>query len=556
MVARWHQNPVIRWLSLGAFALALAVMLFHFSVYVGYAINLMQFPFDYDQGEGFELVDVMMFSQGRFPYQNTETYPFYSSNYPPLFHIFPVPLMWIFGPGYWYGRLLAFVGSLITASLISYAVWRESRHMLLSILSGLAFLASNTVYHIGPLFRQHLTMVLFETAAIIVLANAVTVMERRKCWWQLSLGLGFIIAAGYTKQLAALTAIAALIFLFIRNPRRAILGGTGFAVVGLAIFVWLTFATNGQWWTQAIAANVNEFYPQQAVGLFRLWFDLHRMLIIPAMLLIIYQLYFERLSIYAIWFVVTLANGVASGAWGAGDSYFATTIAAMCILSGVFFARILQAQWDFPGDNPYSRIFLALKPLAPTIVAASAILIPAAYMLYGWDTLKMPTNIPVYRQIATALNLEPNAPSKAEVKTFYDSAGRIAGGYADIGHFTTQADIDAGWSLVEKIKAADKPVISEDAAFSIQAGADVITNPTQLRNLWLNGLYDGSELINMILNQEFAFIIFRAQFYPLPVLDAIGAAYELSESETIRMNGFTYTIYRPKTDYLRDETSP
>src|SRR5690554_2449943 len=77
---------------------ALFILVGYFIVYVVYAVNLMQFPFDYDQGEGFELVDTIMFSRGQWPYQDTEVYPFYSSNYPPLFHIMAAPFAWIFGP--------------------------------------------------------------------------------------------------------------------------------------------------------------------------------------------------------------------------------------------------------------------------------------------------------------------------------------------------------------------------------------------------------------------------------------------------------------------------
>ena len=40
-----------------------------------------------------------MFSQGRFPYQDTNVYPFYSSNYPPLFHVIAAPFVWLFGDG-------------------------------------------------------------------------------------------------------------------------------------------------------------------------------------------------------------------------------------------------------------------------------------------------------------------------------------------------------------------------------------------------------------------------------------------------------------------------
>src|SRR6476659_7202281 len=107
--------PIHR-LLLGA---ALLILLFSFAVYVVYALNLMAFPFDYDQGEGFELVDTIMFSQGRFPYQDTNVFPFYSSNYPPLFHVIAAPFVWVFGNAYWYGRLLGFLGTLITAAAIA-----------------------------------------------------------------------------------------------------------------------------------------------------------------------------------------------------------------------------------------------------------------------------------------------------------------------------------------------------------------------------------------------------------------------------------------------------
>lgn len=547
------QNTSLKRVSIVLFGLALAVLLFHFSVYVTYAVNLIQFPFDYDQGEGFELVDVMLFSEGRFPYQDAEVYPFYSSNYPPLFHILPIPFMWVFGPAYWYGRLLGFLGTLITASIIGWAVYRAYPRPAIAILSGLAFLGSNTVYHIGPLFRQHISMVLFETAAIVVLSHAVSVENPRRRWLQIALGMGLIIIAGYTKQLAALTAIAAIIFLVIRNPRRGIISTAAFTTVGMAIFVWLYIGSDGQWWIQAIAANVNEYYPQQTTGLFRQWWRLHHLLIIPSVLWVVYELYYDRLSAYSIWFVVSLVNGIASGTWGAGDSYFSTTIAATAILSGLFFARTISGGWHFEADNYLSRPFLALRRFAPLVSASGLLVIPLMYIGYGADTLKMPTNVPVYREIATWLNLTPNAPLNSANKTFYDSAGRITGGYADIGHLTTQADIDAGWQLVEMIREADRPVITEDAAFNILAGREVITNPTQLRNLYLNGLYDGSELVEMVNNREFAFIVYRAQFYPYNMLEAVAANYEEDVDAAVYMNGFKYIIMRPKTDSPNEE---
>jgi hypothetical protein len=524
--------------------LAFVLLAFQFVVYVVYAANLMRFPFDYDQGEGFELVDTIMFSRGQFPYQDTNVYPFYSSNYPPLFHVIAAPFVWVFGPAYWYGRLLGFLGTLVTASAIAFAVYREGRHRWIALLSGLAFLASNTVYHIGPLFRQHMTMVMFETLSVVVLAHANEIEDTSKRRRMIALGFALVLAAGYTKQLAYATAIAVGVFMFIRQPRRAVMWGAAIAVIGAAIFIWMNVATHGQWWLQTIVANVNDYIPDQTIGLFRLWFSLHGFLLIPAVLYALYELYFDRISVYTIWFAATIVNSVLSGKWGAGDSYFATAIAALCILSGIFASRSLNRSWQFPNNYVRRLLIDPFRRFSPQIALAGFILIPLLYLGYGRAVLHMPTEGAVFDTIAQVFNIRPNAQGGT-----YDSAGRIAGGYADLGHLTTQADIDAGWRIVDLVKSTDKPVLSEDAAFNLLAGKDVITNPTQLLNLAnaRGKLFDDRGLIGMIHQQAFGLVIFRAQFYPLRVLQAIGQAYK--QDRIIHMNGFDYILLRPNPDW-------
>ena len=134
---------------------------------------------------------------------------------------------------------------------------------------------------------------------------------------RLAIGLGLLTAGGYTKQLAAFSAIAALGFLFIRQPRRAVVWGIGFALVGAGIFALITLGTNGHWWTQTIVANVKDFYPDQALGLFRLWLRLHKWLLIPAGLMVFYEFYFDRISIYSLWLITTVVfNAMSAGTWG------------------------------------------------------------------------------------------------------------------------------------------------------------------------------------------------------------------------------------------------
>jgi len=531
-----------RWLTLAFRALmvvAIGLLAFHTLVYTLYAANLMQFPFDYDQGEGFELVDTILFSQGEWPYRDTNVFPFYSSNYPPVYHLMAAPFVWLFGPDYWYGRLLGYLGTLVAAAAIGLAVFREGRVRWIAVAAGLAFLASNTVYHIGPLFRQHMTMVMFEVLAVVVLANVNEIADTAKRRRTLLLGMILLLCAGYTKQLAIATAAAVFVFLFIRNPRRAIVWGIGFALAGGGIFLWMNWATGGQWWLQTIAANVNPYIVDQTTGLFRLWFALHGFLIVPAALLALFEMYFARLSLFVIWLLAAVANSALSGKWGAGDSYFATAIAAVCITSGIFFSHWLRGEWR-AADSRYTRLLASpLRAARPALIGAACFLVPLAYIGYGAATVKMPTTGPLFAPLAEALGLRANADNG-----FYDSAGRIAGGYADIGHFTTPDDVAAGWRIVERVRAAEGPVLSEEAAFTLRAGKEVITNPTQLLNLDLNGRFDSTELVRMIDDREFGLVILRASFYPPDVMDAIEANYTLSE--TIHMNGFDYRLLEPK----------
>lgn len=519
----------------GLMSIASIVLLFALAVLFAYSYNIITFPYDYDQGEGFELVDTILFSEFRYPYQNTDSYPYYSSNYPPLYHIIAAPFVWVFGESYWYARLLSFASALITAGAIYFAVNYETKHRWIALLSGLAFLSSNTIYHISPLLRQHIMMVMFETIAIIILSYAFP----KKNTKGIIIGLLLIIIAGYTKQLAAITAIAALAWMFLRNPRRSIAWGFGFALTGGLVFAWLTFDTNGEWWRQAIVANVNKFDPLQTFGLINLWLRLHLMLIVPAILFVIYELYFDRLSLYSVWFVsATVLGAFGSGTWGAGDSYFATSIAGMCILSGLFLGKVLNNHWKLNSDLFYARLLKPIVRQNQIITKIALAIIPVMYIAYGIMTFKMPTDGVFFGSIASAFNVQENVFDR-----HYDSASYDTLGYANIGHFVTAQDVENGNYIVSLIQASDAPVMSEEAGFSLVAGRDVITNPTQLRNLWLNGLWNGDELLEDIENQVFGMIIFRAQFYPDPVLEAIGRNYEIDE--IVPLNGFDYQILRP-----------
>ncbi len=473
----WH--TIVAYVPKVLIALALLAFIGYLIVYVYYAVQLFRFPFDYDQGEGFELMDTILFSQGEWPYRDNNSYPFYSSNYPPLFHVLIVPLVWLFGPQYWTGRLLSFVGTLITAAAIGYAVQRGGRRWWLASLSGLAFLASNYVYHVGALFRQHMFMVMFETLAVVLLTVTIEQEDQdgRKRPWQLLGVMILLLAAGYTKQLAYATVIAVFIFLFLREPLRAIKWAIPFGLVTGLIFLGINVATNGQWLLNTVTANLNPFIPGQAEGLYRQWFSLHIVLTVAAVAYAFYQLYFERLSAYSIWFIVAAINGVTAGKWGAGESYFATAIAASCILSGLAFSRLLN--WS------RARTWASRKAAFWASVAVPSV-IALLYLFQAYRVFHLPTHTPFLAGVANALGY-PTEVDDRPANILFSTASAGSHPLCGLGRRIACWDgrrptliRQPGRKSPRLVAQGRTAAFSEEAGFNLYLGRDVVTNPTQL----------------------------------------------------------------------------
>jgi len=553
----------------GAVLLGVVILIFagYFIIYLRYTAALIQFPYDYDQGEGFELNDVVLFAHGQWPYRSNEVYPFYASNYPPLYHLWLVPFEWVFGPAYWYGRLFSFLSTLVTAGAIGWAVYRAARDRPIGLIAGLAYLSSNYVYHIGPLFRQHISMVMFETLAVVILAplkTEDTQAERWRIFW----GLLCLLAAGYTKQLAYATVAVCLLFIVWRGLKRGLIASAIFAGVAAALFGLINLATSGQWWLNIILANINEFIPGQMEGLFKQWYGLHFFLIwlsiIFVGIVIGLRVYYaikhipvpdQAYALYALWFLGAVANSTLAGKWGAGESYFMTSVAAMCVCTG-----LLLAEWR--------RLTANRQPLYRW---ATALAIPAVLIMQGNRFLHLPTQGKFFETLAQVLDVPPQgggrgartlelAPTPRTAHTepgntvigdagvFVDSEGRVqyydSQGYTQLGRPPNQIDTEQGNKILAYVKAATGPVLTEEAAFSLLAGKEQVGNPTQLYNLAKLSLLDSTALVEMIKRREFSIIVLKAEFYPLPVLQAIGQNYQ--SVETVPMNGFYYRVLKPR----------
>ncbi len=539
----------------------LILFLSYFSVMLAYGRSLFSFPFDYDQGEGFELYDAIRLARGQNIYLDNAAFPFYSSNYPPVFRLMLVPLIWLFGPHIWVGRVVAFATTLVTGGLIYLAARRQLSTAIaagsgfmrwrfavitVAVVAGLAFFASNYVYEIAPLARAHMPMVMFAFAGIYCLDLALEppygtdrITVRRQSL-TVALGVILLIVAGFTK-LQAIDAIAAgFLFLLIRKPRWFLVALASSAIATAMLVVALNIWTHGGFWLNVVLANVNEYDIERTWFYYGQWFQLEGVLIVCSVAYVtgdivnaIRRRSLKSITVWSMYFVFGSAMGMLTGKWGAGPTYLIAAIAASVVCTIGFLQRV--ADWL---QNQFSHARgKGQQPGAFSVVSLS-LLCAGAFTLQALLNVHMPTSGRLMGKVAAVAGLAGR--TSYPPYPYYDSIG-----YTQLGHFLDPADIQNGWKLVGIARAAPGPVWSEEAMLTLNAGKDVVTNPTQLLNLSKSGMLDTSKMIAMIRDKAFGAAVFRAQFYPQDVMIAFGQNYHWVQA--IRMNGFDYQVLFPNS---------
>jgi hypothetical protein len=520
-------------------SVALLALLLYLVVLFAYARSVLLFPFDYDQGEGFELYDAVRLARGENIYLDNTVFPYYASNYPPVYRALLTPLVALLGPKLWVGRALAFAFTLALGGVIFIAARRafdsasganlpRALRLLVPLGCALALFAANYVYHIAPLARAHMPMVFFAAAGIACVEFGLRDVRAPGNRMWTGLGIALLITAGWTKLQAVDALAAGFAYLLLRQPRWGVIALAVSGAVTAMLVAAIDAASAGQFWLNIVSANVNEYDLAQTWLIYGQWFGLQAVLILCSAALVLWEIVdairarsLRPIGVWSMYFVAGCALGMLTGKWGAGPSYLIASIAASCVCTAALFGRVAGVL----RDNP-SRAALVAG------LAACALLAQAALNMH------LPTTGRFFGPLAGALGVGGYTGGHGAYP-YYDSAG-----YTQLGHLLDSQDTKNGWALVEELKKHPGPIWSEEAMLTLWAGKDVVTNPTQLYNLSKNDMLDTRDMIARIRRREFGAVVYRAQFYPDDVKAVISEEYGMVGS--IRINGFEYYLLLPR----------
>lgn len=255
--------PNIKKLSASTIILAIALLALAASItyslvtYAGLAASALTFRYPLDYGEGPLLDQTLRLADGENIYRtNISAPPYTISNYPPVFLLLQAPFSRIFGPAFWYGRLISIISALVTAACISLTLYQLAGNKISAVISGLLFISFPYIQYWTNLNRIDSLALALSWAALAVLAR----------WsgksWGIPLTTALFILSIYTRQSYALAApFGAFVWLlFERQWRKAIQLAGLTAGIGLVIFLLINLLTQGGFFFNIVTANVNPFY--------------------------------------------------------------------------------------------------------------------------------------------------------------------------------------------------------------------------------------------------------------------------------------------------------
>lgn len=472
-------------------SVAIAVFALYAAAYVLRVVGLLAYPFDLDQGEGYDVNSGWLILRGAWIYTSNETWPYYSSNYPPLYSLLLAPLLSAMGPTLAAGRLLSAGATVALAVLIGVAVRGQRGSAVSAVLAALIFLASPYVYHATPLARVNALAEMLTLGGLLLAFRG----GRRS----IPLGLIVLALAVWTKPTAAPAVMAGLAFAVVARPRVGLVAASVVGTISVLLLVALEEFSGGAFLLNVVQGNVNPWSAHQAGTYWTNFAVIHA----GVLALAGWALYRRCGGPFWLASLAALPTAIGVGKWGAGESYFLALIVATSVLAGCALSRL---------SRPVELTAASLVILIQAGLFLHEPFVPASW---GWHDLGLQQ--------------------------------------ASLGGTPDAFAAEAGWEVVDIVNAVAGPVLAEDASFALLAGREVVGNATHLRNLHQSGLWSGERLLEDIEERRFRWIILDAQLYPEPVLERIGSSYYLYT--TVLVHDVEQWIFAPGTEGPRSEGS-
>lgn len=326
-----------------------------------------------DNEEGALLFQTLEMKQGRTIYRPLTDYPYVAGTYPPLYMLACAPFADADNPTFYMGRAMTAGAALGIAVLIMAITGMRAGNALAGVAGGLAFLATFEVYNWIAYYRADLPAIFLSLLGLM----CVEVSQPRNRTAKI-LSVLFFAAAFYTKQTVLAAPLAAVIHYFLRCGRRAGLSYLAGLAAALAVpFVILNLLTHGQFFEHTVIYNMNTWHAGDLLIWMRHAWRFYPWLIMAggvALTAGFIALLPRRgdagagpVGVIALYALFSLVGFAAVGKAGSAENYLLEPLAAVCLLVGEQFGRMIRI------------VLKGGRPLPAVMIAAALVLLMGAH---------------------------------------------------------------------------------------------------------------------------------------------------------------------------------
>jgi hypothetical protein len=298
-------------------------------IFLAYSVSLLFYPYDWEPGEGSKILYAQRIVQGEPLYGTNAEFPMLGNCYPPVYPLAVAPLVALFGPHMWTGRLI----SLLAILSIMFGIYRVTRELIGSrswaIVAVACFVFPAPLASWYPLARMDsLCSALLFWAAFAVFRDRGDTLK-----WTITAAVLSVLAL-YTKQTAVfVTAFLAVYYAGYRQWRK--LGVYSATVFGAGIVLFTLFQLlSGNWFYVNLFAENTErvFFFQRYLMFFGWLFSLNSWVWIFSVTALMWHFFFRRFTVWHFYAIGGLINALLIGANGSGYNYFITFWSALSLL--------------------------------------------------------------------------------------------------------------------------------------------------------------------------------------------------------------------------------
>jgi len=465
-------------------AIAILSLLFIRSLllYLDYMRTLIAFPYSVDYGEGPILDQVMRLSRGESIYpRDISQPPYIIGNYPPLYHLVQLPFAWIFGPAFWYGRVINLLCIIAAAYFIGSSLFSITKNWAAAILGGVLLPTIPYILHWSGFVRiDSLALALSWAALFVIIRNP----QSRNA---LILTAVLLTLAIFTRQSYGLAApFAAFIWLLYHKPRRKAfelaLWTGGFS---LGAFLGLNLVTRGGFYFNIVTANVNPFLWRTVnENAEKIWNHMGFLVITGAAYLVL-AVWFKQKAwwVVAPYLLASTATAITIGKDGSNVNYLYEFSAALALVAGALMAWV----GPFFKDR---HLVTHLWYLKLAVIVAFTIQVNAIYEWGKRDYYSGPTNRAKYEF--------------AEIK-----------------------------QMADLVAQAEQPVLADEFMGLLPVvGKPLVFQPFEYKQLVTGHVWDQTSFIDAIYKKEYDLIL----LYDPEFWDSQGSRWTPQQLSAIRGN--------------------